>query len=62
MLKVKFLGTTITSKGRFEKGDEISFPIDEAKDLQRLKSVESPAPTVRKSKKKVVEDEPKEDS
>ncbi len=43
MAKVKFLSTTITSKGRFEAGQEIDFPADEAKELQRLTSVESPS-------------------
>ena len=49
MAKVKFLATTITSKGRFEAGQEADFPADEAKELQRLTSVESA--TVKKAPK-----------
>ena len=52
MAKVKFIGTTLTTKGRFDKGDIGEFPTDEAKELQRLSSVESPTPTVKKPKKK----------
>jgi hypothetical protein len=51
-MKVTFLATTITSKGRFERGDVVDFPEQEAKDLQRLTTVESPAPSVKKKKKK----------
>ena len=66
MAKVKFIATTLTSKGRFGKGDVSNdFTEAEAKDLQRLSSVESPAPTVKKvakkaTKKKVVKDESKD--
>ena len=74
MAKVKFIATTLTSKGRFGKGDVSNdFTESEAKELQRLSSVESPAPTVKKvvekapekvakkaTKKKVVKDESKD--
>ena len=67
MLKVKFLAPTLTRKGRFNKGDVADFPENEVKDLQKLSSVESPAPTESsappvktvKKKKKVVRDESK---
>jgi len=52
MAKVKFIATTLTRKGRFGKGDVVEFPTDEAKELQRLSSVESLAPTVKKVAKK----------
>ncbi len=67
--KVEFTATTLTSKGRFGKGDVSNLFTDkEAKDLQRLSSVKSPAPTVKKPKAKVkieakkekVKDEPKD--
>ena len=58
MAKVTFIGTTLTSKGRFHKGDVSNLFTDaEAKDLQRLNSVESPAPTMKKAKAKKVKDE-----
>lgn len=65
MAQVKFIATTLTSKGRFGKGDVSNlFTDEEAKDLQRLSSVETPAPTVKKPKKpkakKKVSDESKE--
>jgi len=61
MAKVTFIATTITSKGRFEKGDTADFSAEEAKELQRLSSVESPKATVKKAgKKKAVKDEPKD--
>ena len=60
MAKVTFIATTLTSKGRFGKGDVSNLFTDaEAKDLQRLSSVENPAPTVKevkKPKKKKVKD------
>jgi len=62
-MKITFIATTLTRKGRFGKGDVVDFPADEAKELQRLSSVESPAPTIkktRKSKVKKVENEPKD--
>ena len=68
-IKVEFTATTLTSKGRFGKGDVSSLFTDkEAKELQRLSSVKSPAPPVKKSKAKVkaeakkekVNDEPKD--
>ena len=65
MPTVKFIATTLTSKGRFGKGDVSNlFTDEEAKELQRLSSVESPAPTVKKQKKnkKVNKDESKETS
>lgn len=40
MPKVKFIGTTLTSKGRFEAGESADFTVAEAKDLQRLSTVE----------------------
>ena len=57
MAKVTFIATTLTSKGRFEAGESCEFTEAEAKDLQRLTSVESETPTlkkevVKKSKKK----------
>ena len=52
MTRVTFIATTITSKGTFYKGDSIEFPASEAKDLQKLCSVESPTPTVKKTPKK----------
>ena len=42
MAKVKFLATTLTSKGRFEAGETGEFTEAMAKDLQRLTTVESP--------------------
>jgi len=53
MAKVKFIATTLTSKGRFGKGDTSNlFSDEEAKELQRLSSVESPTPTVKKAEVK----------
>lgn len=52
MAKVKFTGTTLTAKGRFIKGESCDFPEKEAKELQRLSTVESPTPTVKKADKK----------
>lgn len=52
MAKVTFIATTLTSKGRFIKGQSKDFPADEAKELQRLSTVENPAPTVVKKSKK----------
>lgn len=69
MAQVKFIATTLTSRGRFVKGDVSNlFTDDEAKDLQRLSSVESPnVSTMKKSKpvkktdkKKVETDESKD--
>ena len=68
MAKVKFLATTLTSKGRFEAGETGEFTEAMAKDLQRLSTVESPeVSTVKseekpKSKKKVKKNESKEPS
>lgn len=60
MAVVKFNATTLTSKGRFGKGAVSNvFTDEEAKDLQRLSSVESPTPTLedkpKKKKKKDVQ-------
>ena len=54
MAKVTFIGTTVTSKGIFRKGESSNlFTDEEAKDLQRLSTVESPeAPTVKEEPKK----------
>jgi len=54
MTKVTFTGTTLTSKGRFIKGETCNkFTEDEAKDLQRLSTVESPeTPTIDKDAEK----------
>ena len=67
MAKVEFIATTLTSKGKFIKGDVIEFTEAEAKDLQRLSSVKNPTPTVKKPKptkkkaeKKVEENESKD--
>lgn len=66
MATVKFLGTTLTAKGMFTKGDSSNlFTEDEAKDLQRLSTVESPEPTTVKKKaptkkKKVKKDDVQE--
>ena len=60
MATVKFTAMTVTSRGRFLKGDVSNLFTDaEAKELQRLSSVESPEPVSKpkKSKKKVVKDE-----
>jgi hypothetical protein len=64
MVKVEFIGETITNKGHFRKGDSEMFSKDEAKALQRLSTVKSPAPTVKKEKpsKKVEKDESKDNS
>ena len=67
MAKVEFIATTLTSKGRFGKGDVSNlFTDEEAKDLQRLSSVKSPKNTtvkqkvkVKTKKKKVSKDESK---
>ncbi len=40
MAKVKFLATTITSKGTFQKGDEIEVTKEELKGLEPLTSVQ----------------------
>lgn len=58
MAKVEFLATTLTKKGRFVRGDIEDFPADEAKELQRLSSVKSPAKT--KGGEQKVENEPKD--
>lgn len=61
MAKVTFISTTITSKGRYDRGESESFPEDEAKELQRLSSVESPEvkKKVSKPRAKKVKDESK---
>ena len=62
MAKVKFLATTLTSRGRFEKGDSHEFTEAEAKDLRRLTSVESETPTINKKKVKKVKKDDSEKS
>jgi len=58
MAKVEFLATTLTSRGRFEKGEVADFPDAEAKDLQRLSSVKSgKTSTVKEEKKPSVKKE-----
>ena len=53
MAQVKFIATTLTSKGRFGKGDVSNlFTDEEANDLQRLISVENPVPTVEETEVK----------
>lgn len=64
MPKVTFIATTLTNKGRFEAGESADFTEAQAKDLQRLSSVESPkkkkATVSKKKKAKEVKDDVQE--
>ena len=52
MPRVTFIATTITSKGRFDAGQIVDFPSEEAKALQTLSTVESPKEAVKEKPKK----------